>query len=226
MARIGRAFFPASAEPTQSRKSSFARSVTRLGISSYRRSAANAARVALDEVISRSPLRGDRWFPNRIPIRSESPEYVRRAPGLRPCGLPTIPAAARRGSALQERRLSFPLRLSPSGRRTPRMMGFPLAPHLCGMSTNFSLFRDRFAEACRVRGMTQEAVFRSIGIGGRRVLDLQFAGLRTLDLYRVFQIADRLDVSVDWLVGRSDVMEVPKRQWKAGCLAFAGFSAA
>ena len=93
------------------------------------------------------------------------------------------------------------------------------------MSTNFSLVRDRFAEACRVRGMTQEAVFRSIGIGGRRVLDLQFAGLRTLDLYRVFQIADRLDVSVDWLVGRSDVMEVPKRQWKAGCLAFAGFSA-
>jgi hypothetical protein len=60
-------------------KSSFARSVTRLGISSYRRS---AARVALDDVILRSPLRGDRWFPNRIPIRSESPEHVRRAPGF------------------------------------------------------------------------------------------------------------------------------------------------
>ena len=58
--------------------------------------------------------------------------------------------------------------------------------------------------------MTQEAVYRSIGMGGRRVLDLQFAGLRALDLYRVREIADRLDVSVDWLVGRSDVMEVPK----------------
>jgi len=82
------------------------------------------------------------------------------------------------------------------------------------MPTDFSLFRDRLTEACRVRGVTHDAVFRSIGIGGRRVLDLQFAGLRTLDLYRVCQIADRLDVSVDWLVGRSDVMEVPKGNGK------------
>jgi hypothetical protein len=58
--------------------------------------------------------------------------------------------------------------------------------------------------------MKPEAVFRSIGLGGRRALDLQFAGLRALDLYRVCQIADRLDVSVDWLLGRSDVMELPK----------------
>ena len=36
-----------------------------------------------------------------------------------------------------------------------------------------------------------------------------FSGLRTLDLYRVCQIADRLDVSVDWLLGRSEVMELP-----------------
>jgi hypothetical protein len=78
------------------------------------------------------------------------------------------------------------------------------------MRTDFSLFRDRFAEACRVRGMKPEAVFRSIGLGGRRALDMQFAGLRALDLYRVCQIADRLDVSVDWLLGRSNVMELPK----------------
>jgi hypothetical protein len=31
-----------------------------------------------------------------------------------------------------------------------------------------------------------------------------------LDLYRVCQIADRLDVSLDWLLGRSDVMELPQ----------------
>jgi transcriptional regulator with XRE-family HTH domain len=78
------------------------------------------------------------------------------------------------------------------------------------MSTNFSLFRDRLAEACRVRGMTQEAVCRSIGMGGRRALDFQHIGLRALDLHRVCQIADRLDVSVDWLLGRTDVMELPK----------------
>ena len=33
---------------------------------------------------------------------------------------------------------------------------------------------------------------------------------RALDLYRVCQIADHRDVSVDWLLGRSDVMEIPK----------------
>ena len=35
------------------------------------------------------------------------------------------------------------------------------------------------------------------------------SGLRALDLYRVCQIAGRLDVSLDWLLGRSDVMEIP-----------------
>jgi len=47
-------------------------------------------------------------------------------------------------------------------------------------------------------------------LGGGHALDLQFTGLRALDLYRVCQIADHLDVSVDWLLGRSDVMEIPK----------------
>jgi hypothetical protein len=36
-------------------------------------------------------------------------------------------------------------------------------------------------------------------------------GLRALDLYRVCQIADRLDVSVDWLLGRSDVMDMTRK---------------
>jgi hypothetical protein len=79
------------------------------------------------------------------------------------------------------------------------------------MSTDFSLFRDRFTEACRIRGMKPEDVYRSIGIGGRRALDVQSVGvLRALDLYRVCQIADRLDVSLDWLLGRSEVMEIPQ----------------
>jgi hypothetical protein len=45
------------------------------------------------------------------------------------------------------------------------------------MSTDFSVFRDRFAEACRIRDMKPEAVYRSIGIGGRRALDLQSVGV-------------------------------------------------
>jgi hypothetical protein len=83
------------------------------------------------------------------------------------------------------------------------------------MRTDFSVFRNRFAEACLVRGVKPEAVYRSVGIGGRRALDLQSVGvLRALDLYRVCQIADRLDVSLDWLLGRSDVMEVPNGKGK------------
>ena len=76
------------------------------------------------------------------------------------------------------------------------------------MTTDFSLFRARFTEACLVRGMKPDAVYRSVGIGGRRALDIQSVGVpRALDLYRVCQIADRLNVSLDWLLGRSNVME-------------------
>jgi hypothetical protein len=37
---------------------------------------------------------------------------------------------------------------------------------------------------------------------------LSLTGPKSLDLYRVSQIADKLDVSVDWLLGRSNVMDV------------------
>ena len=62
--------------------------------------------------------------------------------------------------------------------------------------------------------MTQEAVLCGISMGGGPALDFQSIGLRALDLYRVCQISDRLDVSVDWLLGRSDVMEIPKGNGK------------
>ena len=75
---------------------------------------------------------------------------------------------------------------------------------------NSSLFRDRFAEACRVRGTRPDAVCRNIGLGSRRRIDLAVSGVKALDIYRLVQIADYLNVSVDWLLGRSDVMELPK----------------
>ena len=77
------------------------------------------------------------------------------------------------------------------------------------MHTDFSVFGDRLAEACRARNMTRDSLCRSIGLGGRRAADFLLSGLKVLDLARVCQIADALDVSVDWLLGRSDVMEVP-----------------
>ena len=78
------------------------------------------------------------------------------------------------------------------------------------MSTNSNLFRDRFAEACRVRGTTCDAVCRNIGLGSRRRIDLAVSGVKALDIYRLTQIADQLHVSIDWLLGRSDVMELPQ----------------
>ena len=80
--------------------------------------------------------------------------------------------------------------------------------------TNSSLFRNRFAEACRVRGTTGDAVCRNIGLGSRRRIDLTVSGVKALDIYRLVQIADQLHVSVDWLLGRSDVMELPKDNGK------------
>ena len=57
--------------------------------------------------------------------------------------------------------------------------------HVCGMPTDFSLFRDRLAEAYRVRGTTSNAVCRNIGLGRRRSVDLSFSGLKALDIYRL-----------------------------------------
>ncbi|MGA7328386.1 MAG: hypothetical protein WBX25_28820 [Rhodomicrobium sp.] len=44
--------------------------------------------------------------------------------------------------------------------------------------------RERLSEACRIRNITQAQLFRSIGFGGRRVIDFERSGLRVLDLYR------------------------------------------
>ena len=80
------------------------------------------------------------------------------------------------------------------------------------METNFFIFRERLAIACRLRGITYDQLCSSIGLGGRRTVDLEHAGLRALDIYRLAQIADRLDVSIDWLLGRSKAMELREKQ--------------
>jgi transcriptional regulator with XRE-family HTH domain len=79
---------------------------------------------------------------------------------------------------------------------------------LFDMRTDFSVFSDRLAEACRARNMTRDSLSRSIGLGGRREVEFLLHGLKAIDLYRLTQIADRLDVSIDWLLGRTNVMEV------------------
>jgi hypothetical protein len=85
--------------------------------------------------------------------------------------------------------------------------------HLQEMRTDFSVFRERLTEACRVRDMSHLALCRGIGLSPKKAVDLQYSPLKALDLYRVTQIADALDVSLDWLLGRSNVrsvMEMPE----------------
>src|SRR5215813_5548795 len=76
------------------------------------------------------------------------------------------------------------------------------------MRTNFALFRERLAEACQARDRTETQICQQIGLGGRRAITLALTGSSAIDLWRVCQIADQLDVSLDWLTGRSNVMDV------------------
>ena len=71
------------------------------------------------------------------------------------------------------------------------------------VQSNFTVLRENLAAACRERKMTHDPLCAA-------AVDLHFAGVRALDIYRLAKIADNLDVSVDWLLGRSDSMEVPK----------------
>jgi hypothetical protein len=76
------------------------------------------------------------------------------------------------------------------------------------MSTDFAVFRERLAEACRARDLKTAELSLSTGLAPRRLLAPHLTGPGALDLYRVCQIADALDVSLDWLMGRSDIMDV------------------
>jgi hypothetical protein len=70
------------------------------------------------------------------------------------------------------------------------------------------LFKERFREACKAKGTTVQMLLLSIGIEPNKVVAVEFAGLRVLDIHRLLQIADRLDVSLDWLMGRSGQSQI------------------
>ena len=76
------------------------------------------------------------------------------------------------------------------------------------MQSDFTVFHEHLAEACRDRNKTPDPLCAA-------AVDLHFAGVRALDVYRLAKLADELDVSVDWLLGRSDMMELPKTKKNA-----------
>jgi hypothetical protein len=76
------------------------------------------------------------------------------------------------------------------------------------MRTDFSVFQERLADACRARDVKTPELYLSTGLAPRRLVAPRLTGPGALDLYRVCQIADVLDVSLDWLTGRSNVMDM------------------
>jgi hypothetical protein len=66
-----------------------------------------------------------------------------------------------------------------------------------------SLFRQRFREACQAAGTTPAKLLRAIGVGPKKALAIEVGGLQELDIHWLLRIADKLDVSVGWLTGRS-----------------------
>ncbi len=71
------------------------------------------------------------------------------------------------------------------------------------MQSDFTVLRENLAAACRERNVTHDPHCAA-------AVDLHFAGIRALDIYRLAKMADYLEVSVDWLLGRTDSMELPK----------------
>ena len=82
------------------------------------------------------------------------------------------------------------------------------------MRSDFNVFRERLAKACLLRKITHERLCASIGLGSRRSIDLGFSGLKALDINRLVQIADRLEVSIDWLLGCGPVGAAERRPSK------------
>jgi transcriptional regulator with XRE-family HTH domain len=78
------------------------------------------------------------------------------------------------------------------------------------MQTDLCLFRERLAEACLVRGVSETNVCSSVGLGGKRAISLRLSGPGAIDIDRLCRIADALYVSLDWLTGRSNVLSMPE----------------
>lgn len=78
------------------------------------------------------------------------------------------------------------------------------------MQADFGFFSERLAAACRARQMTVDVICQSAGLSNLQARLLPVFGVKVLGVHELVQIAGTLSVSIDWLLGRSSVMEVPK----------------
>jgi hypothetical protein len=78
------------------------------------------------------------------------------------------------------------------------------------MQTDLGLFQERLEGACRSRQTTVDALCMNSGLSSYEAGLLAILGAKALDVSELVQIASTLDVSIDWLLGRTDQMELPK----------------
>jgi hypothetical protein len=82
-------------------------------------------------------------------------------------------------------------------------------PYIHGMVNNLSILRERLAEACRLRNTMFFNVCRGLFIAPNRAYQLELRP-ENLTIAQLVYIAGALDVSLDYLLGRTDDSEAHK----------------
>jgi hypothetical protein len=95
-------------------------------------------------------------------------------------------------------------------RRCGKVETFRIFSCLSKMQADFGLFSERLQEACHARHITLDGICQSAGLSGSEARLLPVLGIKALGVHELVQIAGTLGVSIDWLLGRSSIMEVPK----------------
>ncbi len=78
--------------------------------------------------------------------------------------------------------------------------------------TDISQFPHRFVDACRARSLSPQQVAERAGLPADAGRDLADTAVY-LPLYRLCYVADALDVSLDWLLGREPAAQARKKRW-------------
>jgi transcriptional regulator with XRE-family HTH domain len=77
--------------------------------------------------------------------------------------------------------------------------------------TDISQFPHRFVDACKARRLSPQQVAERAGLPADAGRDLATTAVH-LPLYRLCYVADALDVSLDWLLGREPASQDRKRR--------------
>jgi transcriptional regulator with XRE-family HTH domain len=77
--------------------------------------------------------------------------------------------------------------------------------------TDISQFPHRFVDACKARRLSPQQVAERAGLPADAGRDLAMTAVY-LPLYRLCYVADALDVSLDWLLGREPAAQARRQR--------------